>query len=65
MVFVEHLEGRFGHMSNLGNYRAQSAVARETGSGGAGQQPDGNDKPVAIIGVALLTVGIAALILFF
>jgi hypothetical protein len=51
-------------MSNFGNYRAQSAVARETGTGGAGRQPGGNDKRVAIIGVALLAVGIAALILF-
>lgn len=52
-------------MSNLGNYRAQSAVAREAGTGGAGQQPDRSDKRIAIIGVALLVMGIAALILFF
>jgi hypothetical protein len=52
-------------MGNFGNYRAQSAVARETGTGGAGQQPDSNDKRAAIIGAALLAVGIAALILFF
>ena len=62
---VGQFEGRFARMSNFGNYRAQSAVAREAGTGGAGQQPDSNDKRVAIIGLALLAMGIAALILFF
>jgi hypothetical protein len=52
-------------VSDSGNYRVQSAAAREAGTGGAGQQPDGNDKRVAIIGVALLAAGIAALILLF
>lgn len=51
-------------MSNFGNYRAQSAVAREAGTGGPGQQPSSSDKRVALIGVVLLAVGIAALILF-
>ncbi len=52
-------------MSNSGNFRVQSAAAREAGTGGASQQPDGSDKRVAIIGVALLAVGVAALILLF
>lgn len=62
---INQAEGRFALMSNSGNYRVQSAAAREAGTGGASQQPDGGDKRVAIIGVALLAAGIAALILLF
>ncbi|HSM65994.1 MAG TPA: hypothetical protein VK860_06800 [Ilumatobacteraceae bacterium] len=50
--------------SSSGNYLAQSAVARESGTGGPGQQPGNSDKRVAIIGTVVLILGVVALFVF-
>ena len=47
---------------NFGNFVSQSAVAREAGTGGPGQQPSNSDKRIAIIGSALLVIGLALLL---